>query len=229
MTETKKEQSLSLHKNKLIMKPTGLAAKVAAAKNSEISKTFDPMSFPNRIGLIIDDSGSMGNIGMQKVHEGIDAFCKNCNYGSDALAIYPLNAEAKPLTNDLALVAIFGQTLEATGGTPLYEKLVEMLSKEPITRAVAFSDGEPNGGFTTETVCITQYKDKNIPIDAIFIGHASSGGYKMMERLAELTGGQFLHFTDVSVLGKSLKYLAPRLRYMLENAELKEKIQKGQL
>lgn len=223
------DNNTSLIKKGPLMKPVGLAAKVAQAQaNKKDEPKVDCSTFTNRIGIIIDDSGSMGEEGMKMVHQGIDAFVKNCNYGIDALALYPLEQEHKPLTNNLAEIAIYGQSLHIHGSTPLFERLINLIDNEPITRAVAFSDGSPNT-YAPKKECIDKYKEKKVPIDTIYIGSAGGGGYENMKDIAEQTGGTFLHFTDVSVLGKSLKYLAPKLRYMLENAELKAKIQEGKL
>ena len=211
----------------LRFKQTGLAARVAQAKNTQ-PEIFDPLSKTNRIGLVIDDSASMGMEGMAKAREAVEAFIKNCNSADTAIAIYPLNADPQSLANDFALVGIYASTIQATGMTPLYDVLNRMLEREPITRAVAFSDGEPNGHVYEEDT-VKLYIEKKVPIDTIYIGRESDSGYQIMKSLADKTGGIFLHFTDASVLSKSLKYLSPRLRYMLENAELKGKIQKGEL
>lgn len=211
----------------LRFKQTGLAARVQDARN-RTPEVFDPLSKTNRIGLVIDDSASMGEQGMAKAREAVDAFIKNCNPTDTAIAIYPLNENAQQLNNDFALVGVYASTIQATGMTPLYDILNKMLENNPITRAVAFSDGAPNGrGSEEETVQL--YIEKKVPVDTIYIGSATERGFTIMKSLAEKTDGIFLHFTDASVLSKSLKYLSPRLRYMLENAELKEKIERGQL
>lgn len=211
----------------LRFKQTGLAARVQDARN-RTPEIFDPLSKTNRIGLVIDDSTSMGTEGMAKAREAVDAFIKNCNPNDTAIAIYPLNENPQALSNDFALVGIYASTIQATGMTPLYDKLEELLRNNPITRAVAFSDGEPNGHYT-EQDCVEKYVEKKVPVDTIYIGQADEHGFAIMRSLAEKTGGIFLHFTNTSVLSKSLKYLSPRLRYMLENAELKAKVEKGQL
>jgi hypothetical protein len=208
----------------------GLAKRLVEAKANE--ETFDPMSRPNRIGIVMDDSGSMGQQGMEKAHEAIDLFIKNCSPNDTCIAIYPLNADGKPLSNNFLQVAMYSAGIWATGGTPLYTKLQEVLKSQPITRAVAFSDGSPTDNYGCENSeerrdvqTIRLYQEANVPVDTIFIGYGDS---KVMQELAEKTGGIYLHFTDPSVLAKSLKYLAPKYRAMLTDGGFKYKVERGE-
>lgn len=215
----------------------GLAKRIA---EKDLEQSADFRLFPNRLGLVMDDSGSMAR-SMDKAHLAIDTFIKNCNSGDTALALYPLNAEAKSLTNILASIGIYAATIDATGGTPLYTKLLQMLEKEDITRAVAFSDGSPTDNHRSydyesnteeqprdkHTETVQKYTAKKIPIDTIYIGEFGASGYITMKRIADETGGIFLHFTDASVLAKSLKYLTPLYRALLMDKETKEKVEKG--
>ena len=217
----------------------GLAKRVA---EKQIEQSADFRLFPNRLGLVMDDSGSM-SCRMKDAHLAIDTFIKNCNASDTALALYPLNAEPKSLTNIFAAIGIYASTIYATGGTSLYTKLQEMLEKENITRAVAFSDGSPTDNRTqyqsadcdynslvdSHTNTIRKYVEKKVPIDTIFIGEFGSSGYMTMKRIADETGGIFLHFTDASVLAKSLKYLTPHYRALLMDKATREKVEKGML
>ena len=205
----------------------GLQKRIAEAG---IQRAANYDTFPNRLGLVFDDSGSMHD-SMEQAHLAVDTFIKNCNSADTAIALYPLNKEAKSLTNNFATVGLYAATITATGGTPLYTVLQKLLESENISRAIAFSDGSPtdksNYGFEDECSAdnhqktINLYTAKKIAIDTIFIGTKDSSGYTTMQSIALATGGIFLHFTDVSVLAKSLKYLTPAYRYMLENAETK--------
>ena len=231
--------------NKLVFgKKVGLSAKLHEAQNKQ-PEIFDPLSKIHRLGIVFDDSGSMAGEAIEKAHEAIDLFVKNCNSFDTALALYPLNKDSKSLSNNFAEIAIYGQTITATGGTPLYTILQRLITEQPITRAVAFSDGSPTDKhFKDDT--LNTFIERKIPIDTIYIGEkdlprdeVSSedypitnheySGYWTMKMIAERTGGIFLHFTDASVLAKSLKYLAPRFRYMLEDKSVKERVEKGEL
>jgi uncharacterized protein YegL len=205
------------------MKKFGIAARL---ENAALATTEDASKLPNRLGIVFDDSGSMSGEPIQKAHEGIDAFVKNCNKYDTALALYPLNAVYKSLTTNYADIAMYGMSIPATGGTPLYATLRELLSKEPITRAVAFSDGQPSGFGKNE--CFAEYQAKKIAVDTIFIGQMGYGDMEMKE-IAERTGGIFLHFTDASVLAQSFKYLAPQFRGLLMNPEIKAKVERGEM
>lgn len=202
----------------------GLTKKIAQAQQ-EGKINYD--SFPNRIGLVMDDSGSMDG-SMADVHLAIDTFIKNCNSADTAIALYPLNVEARSLTNIFASIGLYASTIQATGGTPLYGTLKKLLMNENITRAVAFSDGSPTDSNDYETGdTIEKYIEKKIAIDTIFIGSIESSGYMKMLDIAKQTGGIFLHFTDVSVLAKSLKYLTPHYRALLEDDNMKARVEKG--
>jgi hypothetical protein len=208
-------------------------------------KTIDPKQVPNRLGIVFDDSGSMSGSAITDAHSAVKNFTASCNFNDTSICLYPLNKDPKPLTVDYDLLNIFVMGIQADGGTPLYTTLLKMIENDSITRGVVFSDGSPTDSklighseswdskppdFAQEI--IQKYKDKEIPIDTIFIGfmhgEGTTGGYAEMKKIAELTNGIFIHFTDSSSLSKNLKYLAPRYRALLANAELKEKVSRGE-
>lgn len=223
----------------------GIAAQRAQA--DEAIKIIDPTRTPNRIGLVIDDSGSMGEDGMKSVHAGVRSFTNSCDFNTTSLAIYPLNRENKPLSVDFDPINLYVGTLQHTGGTQLYTKLDQLVDNENITRAVVFSDGVPtdcrlmSDNFSYENKprafgegVLAKYIEKELPIDTIYIGEdvpyegKHSAGYTELEEIAKRTGGVFCHFKSVLSLGTSLKYLAPKYRALLMNEELKKKVEKGE-
>jgi len=219
----------------------GLAKNINDA--TETLAKLDPNTRQNRLGLVCDDSGSMSGEAISNAHTAVSNFCSNCKPQETSICIYPLNASKKELICDYDILTIYWNSINATGGTPLYTKLDEMIENEKITRAVVFSDGGPTDGriwidgdlFGNNSVdnekvkeIINKYKSKEIPIDCIFIGLKDSTGYKELELLAKLTNGIFVHFTDSKSLSTSLKYLTPGLRGLLANSEIKEKIQRGE-
>lgn len=207
-------------------------------------KDVDPKTVPNRLGLVIDDSGSMGSEGMNNVHIAVKGFTSSCNMLDTSIAVYPLNKEHKHLICDYDLVNLFVSSIGATGGTPIYGILDKLIQGEPITRAVLFSDGSPTdssllGDDTSgdsfwrkpkevAIACINKYKEKEVPIDTIFIGIENSSGYNEMKKIAELTNGTFIHFKDSLSLSTGLKYLAPKYRALLANADIKARIERGE-
>ena len=221
---SEQEQGLVKSNPRFTFKRSGIMGRM---QNNALAPVLDT-NVPNKIGIVFDDSGSMGGQPIEDAHSGIDEFVKNCNSNDTALAIYPLNAECKPLNRDFAEVAFYGMSIPTTGGTPLFKTLEKLIDAEPITRAVAFSDGSPDmHDLEYEEPVLTKYTEKKIPIDTIYIGSALGNGAVVMKRIAERTGGIFLQFTDASVLRKSLKYLAPAYRAMLGSGDFKKKVEEG--
>ncbi len=234
--------------NKLAIKVKMPSFKKGIAANrhnaEQTLRELDPKSVPNRLGLVFDDSGSMSGEAIEHAHSAVKNFTQSCNFHDTSIALYPLNIDNKPLTCDFDMLNIFVMGINATGGTSLYTVLLKMILDEDITRAIVFSDGSPTDSKLigqSETWdskpadfaqdIIKKYIEKEIPIDTIFIGEVyneSSGGYAEMKKIAELTGGVFIHFKDSLSLSSNLKYLAPRYRALLVNADIKERIQKGE-
>lgn len=224
----------------------GIGANIQQAEQK--IRTIDPLTRPNRLGLVCDDSGSMSGEKIINAHLAVSNFTINCKPQETSICIYPLNADPKQLVCDFDVINMYWNSTPATGGTPLYTALKQLIEKENITRAVVFSDGDPTdsrlntdetqavGIFGWETTSntnlakdtIKQYQTKEIPIDTIFIGQADSTGYHEMKLIAKMTNGIFIHFTDSKSLTVNLKYLTPGLRGLLANPEIKEKIQRGE-
>jgi len=230
---------------KVITKPPigglkkGIAANRQAFDNN--LRSIDPTTVPNRLGLVIDDSSSMGEEGMSNAHKAVKSFTDNCNMKDTSIAVYPLNREPKPLTCDYDLLNMYVLGLKATGGTYLYTTLKKMI-EQSITRAIVFSDGGPTDSClvrdpdsynymkddTLALSIVKEYKEKEIQIDCIFIGLEDSNGYKELQELSKQTNGTFVHFKDTSSLAKSLKYLAPKYVALLANPEIKARIERGE-
>lgn len=219
-------------------KKVGMAARLETAQETA-QKPINPDDFANRLGIVFDDSSSMGGTAIELAHQAVETFIKNCNSNDTCLAVYPLNAKPQILSNDFAQIGLYTMALVASGGTPLYTRLTEILSKEKMTRAIAFSDGGPTDGKTNynffddtgtkadhESV-IKAYVAAKIPIDTVFIGD-DEHGEEIMKDLANRTGGTYLHFTKPEDMAKGLKYLAPRYRALLANAELKARVERGE-
>lgn len=209
-----------------------------AKKMAEVN----PLEVPNRLGLVMDDSSSMGHTGMKSAHEAISGFLDACSPLDTSVAVYPLNAAPKPLECNYDLIKLFVNSIGPTGGTPIYGVLQTLITQVNMTRAILFSDGSP-----TDSSCLTDndeesdsfwgrssklakdvikmYIEKEISIDTIYIGYGDS---KELQKLAELTGGTYLHFENINTLRKNLKYLAPKYVALLANAELKAKVERGE-
>jgi hypothetical protein len=223
-------------------KPPSFRRGIAATRqqNEQTIKQLDPTTIPNRIGIVFDDSGSMSGDAIDNAHSAVKNFSLSCNHLDTSIAVYPINASPKNLICDYDILNMYVNGIGATGGTELYTKLLQMIENEPITRAVVFSDGGPTDSRllgSSETWnskpkdfaldIIKKYNDKEVPIDTIYIGIDTSSGYKEMQELAKLGKGIFIHFKDSLSLSSGLKYLAPRYRALLANAEIKKQIEEG--
>jgi Mg-chelatase subunit ChlD len=222
----------------------------AAAKfnNALANKTEAPLvevkTLPNRIGIVFDDSGSMGGRAIEDAKDAIDEFLQSCNRNDTAIALFPMNAHPIQLSVDYMAIALMKETIDATGGTPLFEVLDKMVRKEGLTRAIVFSDGSPSGvgGFwdaeerqagwhLLEKPLYVFCKEKNLKVDSVFIGEENeTTAIRIMKRIAEETGGVFLHFVPgKSNFAGAFKYLAPSYRAMLENKSFVEKLETGKV
>jgi Mg-chelatase subunit ChlD len=206
----------------------------------QILQTLDPLKCPNRLGLIFDDSGSMSGQAIQDAKTAVRNFLNSCKPTETSVAVFPLNQKEQPLICEYNVINFYLGSVNATGGTPLYEITEKMLNTTNITRGVAFSDGGSGDKDTykwngTEKRDETYYqvvihicKAREIPIDCIFIGSESDRGYSEMKQFAADTGGIFIHFKDSTSLSQNLKYLTPGLRGLLANPDIKKRIEQGE-
>lgn len=233
-----------------MFKPKKWGVGAQRAQAQKILEELDPKTMPTKLAIVFDDSGSMGEMNekgdkkkIEDAKSGIRNFSAQCNPRDTALAVYPLNVEFKPLTCNFDLLNLLVASINATGGTPLYGKTTEMLqSPDCYTRGILFSDGEPtddsgyyssdsdeeNIGRSHKDKMIDLAISKKVPLDCVFIGSADTRGYNLMKEIADRTGGIFIHFKDSASLSANLKYLAPALRGILMNADLKAKIERGE-
>lgn len=214
-----------------------LAAKLAAAKqtNSLASDNLlDFKTYPNRIVIAVDDSGSMSTTmsrwddddrkqtRMKTAKLACESFLQVCNPSDTVLGMYTISTSIdKSLNWNYTEITNLIKELTAMGGTPTFETLDRIIKKENVTRVVLISDGHSSSYSVDQTV-LSQYKTKNIIIDAVFIGSKDdTSGIREMQTIAETTGGQFIHFTDAKDFASKFKYLAPAYYGMLTSGELK--------
>lgn len=221
--------------------PVGLAAKRKAALEAQakaegaIAKPTvdttplftDPSKMPDRIGIVFDDSGSMSST-IRDAHKGIEEFLRNCNPKTTAIAVYPMNEQTIKLSINLPQIAKDVTAIGATGGTPAVETLETMVGVENLTRSIVFSDGSfamynwPN--------LLPKLKTKEMAVDTVYIGHDNSYAIENLKKIADDTGGIFMHFKPgTTSFSKAFKYLSPGLRLQLMDSSFKEKVEKGQV
>ena len=234
-------------------------AKAKAARTDLIHKPttgekiefINPEDASNKIRVIFDNSGSMGSLikdkeAIEHAKDGCVELLRSSVPNRDAYAIHLLNTTVwgeesnlpeciknSTLMTDLVSLAsaIADESVKATGGTPLFEKIKEAQKATPsATRFIAFSDGEPNN-FINEAEVISTANVKETPIDTVFFGSTGSSGARVMKNLADKTRGIFLLYDPSKPLSfKDLfKYLSPGKRLMLMNAEFKAKLERGEI
>jgi hypothetical protein len=103
--------------------------------------------------------------------------------------------------------------LQACGGTPMAGAMQRSLTTNSLTRGILVSDGEADSAQRAIDIA-KQWKEAEIAIDCVHIGRSSSGE-ALLKEIAELTGGLYIKFDNVSNFSKHFKYLAPAFRAML--------------
>jgi Mg-chelatase subunit ChlD len=240
-TEGKEGAALAKKPEPFKIKAVGLQAKKQALANKQqmdgsatSNILVDPSKATHKIGIVFDDSGSMGGSKITDAHAGCEEFLRSCNPTNTAVSVYPMNPEdghAKiSLTSKMYDVATAVKTYHATGSTPMFETLTDMLDNESLTRGILFSDGSPNHTNTKEAT-ITKAIEKKIPIDTVFIGYATDTyAIAIMKEIAERTGGIFMIFEPGKANFKTaFKYLSPGYRAMLMDKSFVEKLQEGKI
>lgn len=208
-------------------KLTGLAAKKAAIRESKgETEEIQPLQMKHRIGIVFDDSGSMGDGQIADAIEGVEEFLRSCAPNETAVAIQPLNKDGLRLNSNLPAVAIYVKGMRATGGTPMIRQTLEMLTANNLTRAIVFSDGAPTDNRNKELY--NKIIGHGIPIDTVYIpsGYVDASCEKFMQKLAANTDGIYLRFErGKSNFRTAFKYLSPGLRYMLSDKSFVQKLE----
>ena len=216
----KEDASFSLTKGKLAATKTGFRQRIEEAKARPATE------YPNRLALMLDRSGSMSGEPLKLLKEAVANFVQRCNFADTAIALRTFPAGvALDLTNVGLIIESSAQAITAGGGTPMRECLQNCYDL-PITRGIIVSDGcatdwrefDDEYGDAVKNV-LKPYIDKKIPIDCVHIGDSSSGE-ALLQRIAELTGGLYIKFTDVSAFSSAFAYLTPGYRAMLTDGTI---------
>ena len=181
-------------------------------------KFVDPLTKSNRLALMLDVSGSMGGNKIESLRQATSGFVAACDFSDTSLAFEPFGDEY-PSSNRVALTCIqpmlltTSQMLNAVGGTPMAQAMNYVIENYSLTRAVLLSDGQPDSE-AAAYASAERYREARIPVDCVHIGD-SSHGEPCLRRIAEMTGGQFIKFTDLQSFSKNFKYLTPKYYAML--------------
>ncbi len=189
----------------------------------EAVPTLDPRNLPNRLAVICDFSGSMGDRAsgrwdtdniktkLQLLQEAVQDFALRSNPADTALAVesFPRGFRIE-LTNDTQSVYMRMLGISTLGDTPMGEGLSSALENHSPTRALLISDGEQTDGES----CFVQaekYKNREINVDCVHIG-TSTHGEETLKRIASITGGMYMKFKDVQSFSQNFHYLLPAER-----------------
>lgn len=214
MTDSSSNDKLVNSSNTTLNRPRGVVSLKkglhARLQNPAVNTQADPLTRPNRIALMLDASGSMSGSKNKSLQDACTDFVQQCNMTDTALAIETFGAEPEirvALTTQQPLLLMTTMSIPAHGGTPMAGALDYVLRSYSITRGVLVSDGQPDSEHTAYTAA-EQYRAAEIPVDCVHIGNSMSGE-ACLRRIAEITGGMFIKFTDIASFARNFKYLTP--------------------
>jgi Mg-chelatase subunit ChlD len=221
MSDLTKKDPTQTDQNKIIT-PQGkirfgqgsaLHQRMQASLNNQAKQSTLVAQLPNRIGLMLDVSGSMSGEKIQMCRLAGSSFCDQCDPAETAVAVNTFEPSLRiNLSTLFPFISAEISHLHTMGGTPMAEAMLEMLTQEPITRGVIVSDGESTGNDPIPVA--RDYKDAGIPIDCVHIGD-DVGGEETLKQIASITGGVYIKFTNIKNFSKNFKYLTPRYRGLL--------------
>ena len=219
-------------KDDSITKPFKIGAKSALAQRLEQAKAKKAekqvvdvavvSTLPNRIGMMLDVSGSMTGEPLDQLKVAAKAFLDACDAANTAVAVNTFEPTIHiNLSNTFDYHKIEIQALPSTGGTPMGEAMEDMLLTEPITRGVLVSDGDATG--TDPLRVARNYKEAGVPIDCVHIGE-SVAGTETLKAIAGITGGMYMKFKDIHQFAHAFKYLTPAYRALLADPEMRKRL-----
>jgi hypothetical protein len=228
-----------------IKKPLWQRAKEieAAQAAQQAVAVGEAATIENRLALILDCSGSMNeSVGeylgpnrktkMDYLRDAVQTFATQLDWSTTSVAIecFPSrNNEWEPgmdvrpgyqigrfpLTADQNLINTIALGLTASGGTPMAPAIKHVIDNYPVTRGIIISDGEADSNYDA-VESAKFFREAEVSIDCVHIGN-STDGEQLLKDIADMTGGIYLKFTDVSAFSKSFSYLTPRYRAVLAN------------
>jgi len=176
--------------------------------------------------LDCDNSGSMEGEKLKKLKEAILEFilAKEKIDPRDRTALVSFGGTPQKwfdFTNDKELVRRKVSELIADGGTPMGEGLSlcrtmfnELKKKKIISqpRIILLSDGQANGlGDPQKSIDEARaLKELKVIIDTIGFGEGKDLDEELLKRIAEITGGKYLHVRDIYQLPKTYVKLAEK-------------------
>lgn len=187
-----------------------------------------PTAAVHRIAIIADFSGSMdapsggyrsrsldnepsSKTKLQLLGDAIQDFAMRSDDSTTAIAVESFPPGFRiALTNDKNEVWLRMFQLSSIGDTPMGIGMTNALEYHSPTRGLLISDGEATDADESYRVAEV-YKKKEIIIDTVHIGDSSSGEARL-KRIAEITEGIYMKFTNVAAFAGSFHYLLPESR-----------------
>lgn len=219
----------SFHKQVIEGAKTAQQYASAASPTSTYADMSTTVIFPDCSGSMSDvvggaygsERGSRNEL-KNKVYycrEAVTTFLDNCFQGATRVGIasFPELVVVEP-TLDLLTVKHAAKAIDATGGTPMDEPLDFVIHEWPVTHGIVISDGCPD----SEKAALDAaqlYKEKGVKLDTVHIGDKDERGESLMKRIAELTGGVYIKFSNVKNFAENFKYLTPQHRLTLTTSK----------
>jgi Mg-chelatase subunit ChlD len=202
-------------KNKIsVTKGGSLHARIAEVElRSEVAPSIvegfvDINTLPNRLVIMIDQSGSMNGEPIKLLENAVQDFIQKSNPQDTAIAIesFPESTSIE-MTNDKMKLWMLCMGLRASGGTPMVDCMNRCI-KMKMTRAILISDGQPD---YSPIQTARDYASREIPIDTVHIGD-SEMGVDVLKEISEITGGLFVKFKDIRSFSTAFAFLLPETR-----------------
>jgi len=196
------------------------------------TRAVQPSGLPVAAGIDIDDSGSMSSNDQNRLRAAAAQTFWETVFtvrSTNQIALFDdiehgLNDSRllQDWTSDRTLLAAQLSRLAASGGTPLYESVLDVIGYVNTSRAASqfqrvmllMTDGQPNSN-TNRTNAITAAKNAGIPIHTVGLGPASdvsplreASAVQAVRELAEQTGGVYASATDAAALAPLFQTLA---------------------
>jgi hypothetical protein len=218
--------------------------RVSQAAKQEASRVIDAGTMPNRIALLLDCSGSMSDPEQLKdgsskkrivlLQDAVSNFIARCNFVDTSVAVKTFPEKVSVLLScERGYLMTIPFQLNAGGGTPMHSCVSSVLTDIPLTRGIIVSDGQATDwhdsfepGYDDEPTArssqdeiLFSYKEQGVPIDCVHIS-LSTSGEELLKRIASITGGIFLKFTDVQAFANAFGFLTPGYRAMLGDGRM---------
>lgn len=197
----------------------GLHARLASQKMMPPAEQINPTTLPNRIAIVGDLSGSMdssasgrwdsqGSSKLTLLKDAVQDFSLRSDNTTTAIAFesFPQGFRID-LTADKNEVWMKIMSVRTLGDTPMGSGMRAALESHSPTRCVLISDGEATDGEESYKAAHL-YRERELICDCVHIG-ASTAGEERLKKIAEITGGMFMKFTNVSSFAENFHYLLP--------------------